>query len=356
LLLPLQPNRYVIFGIVLILSSILYLLSGRFTTDYSIDAKAHFVNQVEFSIIRLSDGNINHSLRDNLTGLYSKIYKTEFQRGDVVEFVVNEKILSKNKVQQGDTLGWITSNETERNLLELNGQFEILSAELDFFTTGQKPEDVELAGRRVELAKEQLDIQRKLTERSRILFTDSVIPVQEYEIELNRLNVREIELKVAEANYKSITTGEKPEQEGIVRAQMRNIRNQIKQIDSRLSLLTITSPIGGKLQVHQGVDTSNVILTVYDTSKYVSRIPVLVQELPYLNKSCIVKAKAVEGSIYYISEEVSYIGYEQVCYITGAWPYSRNIRRGAIQEVEIICDRITLRDYLARRFFAANIR
>ena len=55
---------------------------------------------------------------------------TEFQRGDVVQFLLNPKMSNQKYVLAGDTIGWIVSNEEQRNLIQLKGELNIMKAEM----------------------------------------------------------------------------------------------------------------------------------------------------------------------------------------------------------------------------------
>jgi hypothetical protein len=242
-----NSRRILVVSSVIAFIAILVVACFYIKVPYKIRSRALFMPASEFNLVRTLDGNLISSFKDNVRGVVKSYGVTEFQRGDVVQFLLNPKLLSQKYVNIGDTIGWIVSNEEQRNLIQLKGELNIMKAEFEFYTTGQKPEDIQTAKEQWELAKEQLDIQKKLLQRSTALFVDSVIPQQEYDIELNKLKVKEIEVGIAEARYMSITTGEKKEQGRLVSARIANLESQIKQVSDRLAYFTFTTPMSGMI-------------------------------------------------------------------------------------------------------------
>jgi hypothetical protein len=159
---------------------------------------------------RAGDGNFISSFKDNLKGVTTSFDVTEFSRGDVVGFELNPNFEEANYVFQGDTIGYINSNEEQRRLIELEGALDVLNSELLFFTTGQKPEDIQVTDERLKRAKQDLETEKILFSRNQKLFEDSVITQLEMDILLNMLKLKEYEVHIMTAEYNSAITGEKP--------------------------------------------------------------------------------------------------------------------------------------------------
>lgn len=120
----------------------------------------------EWELCKTIDGNLISVHKNHRKNYVQNYAVTEFQRGDAVRFVLNPKIFDKEQLTIGDTIGYVYSNEEQRRLIQLLGQLGVLSAELEFHTTGQKPEDVLFAERKLILAQQELETQRKLMRRS----------------------------------------------------------------------------------------------------------------------------------------------------------------------------------------------
>jgi multidrug resistance efflux pump len=140
-------------------------------------------------------------------------------------------------------IGTIYSNEEQRKLIQLRGQFDVLYAELEFYSAGEKPEDVEKASTRLQLAQQQLETQQRLMERSRSLYQDSLISEQQFELEANEFRLKEISKNVAKAQYRSAITGDKPERAGLIRTKIEVLKQQIEQLRARINYFTLVSPL-----------------------------------------------------------------------------------------------------------------
>lgn len=326
------------------------VVSTQVRVTYSVTGKGKFMPENEYTLIRTVEGNLISSIKNNRHNTTSDFDVTEFQRGDVVGFKLNEEIVNNRYVTKGDTLGFISSNEEQRNLIQLKGELEVLRAQLEFHTTGQKPEDVLVAAEQRDLANQQLETQRKLMERTRNLIRDGVISDQEFEIEENVLKVRELEAKIAEANYLSVSTGEKPEQEKLVRAQIEALIWQIDQIESRLEYFTITAPFSGRVNFPRLTLVEGEILTISDTSKVVGIIPVLLSEIHHVNKGGEAWYSGYEGKVVAVEEEVNLIDFKQAFFVTAVWPFNPHMKSGSIQQIELKCDKISVFELMVRRF------
>lgn len=310
----------------------------------------------EYSLIRSVDGNLVSSHIDHVHNAVNNFNVTEFQRGDVVAFRLNEGLIARRSVSKGDTLGFILSNEEQRNLIQLQGQLDVLNAELEFFTTGQKPEDVMLAKEAWQLATQELRTQEKLMNRTRTLISDGVISTQEFEIEENLLKVRQLEEKIAEANYLSVTTGEKPEQEKLIQARIDALRMQAAQIENRLSSFTITAPFSGKVNFPRNPAEEGTILTLTDTSIVVGVMPVRLEEYAYVSPGQQAAIEDLQGEVVAIEDAVHFVDNRQAFFVTIIWPYTEEIRIGSMIEVEIESDTISLMRLFLRRFSNNAIR
>lgn len=343
-------KRGLVLSAVIVVIILLFIASEYIEVPYTIRSRALFMPASEYNLVRTADGNLISSFKDNVRGVVKSYGVTEFQRGDVVQFLLNPKISTQKYVKAGDTIGWIVSNEEQRNLIQLKGELNIMKAEFAFYTTGQKPEDIKTAKEQWELAKEQLDIQKKLLKRNTSLFKDSVIPQQEYDIELNKLKVKEIEVGIAEARYLSITTGEKKEQERLVAARIANLESQIKQVSDRLAYFTFTTPMSGIILLQRENETGENVIAIGDTSNWVGVIPVQLKERDFIKLSDTISYNELKGNIVGIDNHVKILDRRQAFYVTGLWPFKESILPGTLAEVDINCPKITIKNYFLRIF------
>jgi hypothetical protein len=245
----------------------------------------------EWELIRSIDGNLISVQKDHVNNFTKNYSVTEFQRGDAVQFVLNPAIFEKSLIKAGDTIGYIYSNEEQLRLIQLRGQIGILYSELAFHTTGQKPEDVDLAQKNVDLAIQEFETQKKLTARSKELVIDNVISKEQFDIDMNELAVKEIQVALAKASLSSIATGEKPEMEKLIKSKIEAINWEIDQIQNRLKLLTIVSPISGQVLIDHSsmmpttIETNTeTIVKIVDNSNPIGLMPIRLKHCSAIEK------------------------------------------------------------------------
>lgn len=347
-----QRKRYLWLACVVVTSIIILFLPIKL--DYNIHTQGLVTPAKEWTLATNSEGNLLSTSRNNVEGTVSSYNVTEFQRGDVVEFKLNEKVIKNKAVKKGDTIGIISSNEAQRKLIQLQGDFEILKAELTFYTTGQKPEDVDKAKIRLDLATQEVETQHKLMERSESLYNDSVISDENYELELNELRVKQIRQSIAEAQYMSVITGDKPERAALITTKIRALSQQIEQIEARINYFTLTAPFDGIVLTHRGRQDENIIINIADTSAFAVLAPLEVSERRFINQDHNVILKGSFGSsklvgkIANIDNVIQMVDYKQAIFATAVFNNNQSLTPGAIAQVEIQSERITPLAYLSR--------
>jgi hypothetical protein len=322
---------------------------------YTIHTQGLILASKEWTLSRTLNGYLVSSETDNKRGYVSSYKVTEFKRGDVAEFLLNPKLYSQNYILKGDTLGVLNSNEEQRHLLELLGDYEILHAELLYYSTGQKPEDVMEAKNRLELVKQKLETQKKLIERTEALYRDSLISPQEYEIKYNEYRIQELNKEVAEAHYFSVTTGDKPEKRLLIMAKIKALESQIDQIRKRLENFTLVSPLTGMLVKDISTLSPETLVKVADTTSYTMLLPVELYEKQFINKNSRVELKIKgslrkpQGKIIRIDNSAQILNGKQAIF-TGALFENLEIglTPGAYTEAVIHCPPVTPLEYLGR--------
>jgi hypothetical protein len=327
-----------------------------FKVPYKIQSKGLIVPEHEWTLARTIDGNLISSFKNNIIGSISSYSVTEFERGDVVDFRINPDVFRTLQVKKGDTIGILYSNEEERKLIQLQGQYEILKAELKFYMAGKKPEDVKEVSNKLELVRQQLATQKKLMERTEALYKDSLISHQNYEIELNTLKVQEINKNIVEAQYFSVIVGDKPERAELILTKIKALEEQINKIRTRLSFFTLISPIDGQVVLNQGLDNSELLVKIIDTNKYAIILPIELIEIENIRPSSKVVLKTRnfkdtgEGVISRVDNVVQIVDGRQTIFATAIFPNHPKLISGAFSELEIETEKISISEYIARAF------
>lgn len=280
-----------------------YLFGYNPMVVFSTTSKLIIHPSEEWELAKTIDGNLISIHKNHIKNYVENYSVTEFQRGDAVRFVLNPSIFDRDNITQGDTIGFVYSNEEQRRLIQLKGQLGVLYSELEFHTTGQKPEDVALATRNLELAQQELETQRKLMLRSEELIKDNVISKEQYDIDFNELKVKEMRMEMAKANLASIDTGEKPEMEKLVRSKIDALSLEIDQIQNRMDLFTVVSPISGRVTIDHGsmltnpsILNSETIVKIISNDNPVGLLPIRIKHHSALSLGSKVKFRKTNQS------------------------------------------------------------
>jgi hypothetical protein len=337
----------------ILLLSTLYLFP--FTFPYTVPTRGMVLAVNEWTLSRTSNGYLVSTLKDNKYGRLNSYSITEFQRGDVAEFVLNPKLYQNASIGKGDTLGVLYSNEEERRLLQLQDELQVAMASLQMYNTGRKPEQVLKAEEQVKLARQEFVIHQKLLERQRTLYQDSMIAVQDFELAENEFAVKQLQLNIAETQYQNVITGEKPEQIQMIRTKINLLKGQIAKVEDRLSRFTLIAPISGMEVKKKGKSLNeDILLQIADTSAYVVVLPVDYSESSYLEPGQTVRFRVksgppVEGEIIAIDNTIQLVDGRQAIFITALLENSRvKLLPGTFLEATIVGEPVTPLQYFAR--------
>jgi prefoldin subunit 5 len=355
-----KANRLYFWLPVLLLFIPLALTYNSINLTYTISSKGILYPAHEWILYRTADGNLINSLKDNSTNSILQYSVTEFQRGDLGSFKILPEVFTRGTVDKGDTIAYLGSFNERIRYVELQGELNMQKRLLSVYSTGEKPDDIRIATERINLARQEYETQKRITERNSILFEKAFIPEEEYEISLNELNIKRQNYIIAESEYSALTSGAKQEQLDYIKATIESLENQIEQIREFMNEFTITSPINGLISKKQGRDIDAIYETVFrvtDSERYILIVPVDVYNLPFIDIghkiyfSSALDNKVIESVIINIDNSVQMLNGRQNIYITallepGEAVYS--LYPNMLVDVTIPSDKITIRQYLAR--------
>lgn len=328
-----------------------------FGIPYTTNTKALVQPVRQFELSRNAQGNLITHTRDNRTGAVASYSIAEFRRGDAVQFNLRPALHDGRRVQAGDTLGALYSNEEQGRLVALSASLDVLQAELAFFSTGQKPEDVAFAEAELRLTAQELATQRKLTDRSEILIRDSIISQQEYDIAHNELKVKELAYQIAEARLASIQTGEKPEQVQLIESRIEATRRQLAQAQERINFFTLLAPFDGTVVMERGFTTSDLVLRIIDDSQYIGTAPLLLHDRDFFeagNKVEVTsygKSEGVKGEILRFDNASQQVNGKAVVFFTLAFePGAATLVPGNLLDIKLTGSSLNPQAYLHKVF------
>lgn len=344
--------------IFLLLLVVIFISFGSFKVKYNITSKVKIMPSLEWELSRTVDGNLISVNKNHVQNIVNNYSVTEFQRGDVVKFELNPDIVQKELIKKGDTIGFVYSNEEQRKLIEMLGNLKILQAEFEFYTTGQKPEDVDKAYNEMELAKKELETHKKLISRSEILNEENVISAQQYDIDLNVYKVKEMNYLIAKSNFESVSTGEKPEQAELIKSKIEAMELQIEQTKERINYFTLVSPIDGIISKNRYQEKisdnfkSEVLIKIINTNKKVGVAPIRLKDLIHFNignKAHLPKENKTAKIISLDNEAQSYWT-ESSIFLTFEIENSKEMNPNSFTDIKIYGEEIELRDLIFKMF------
>lgn len=262
-----------------------YLAFNYITIRYPLTGQGIVYAGYEWTLGKTIDGNLINSLRDNFNNSVTHYRVNEFQRGDIAEFKLQEEILSKDYISRGDTVGFLHSGNEVSRLLEMEGELLSQQKLLDFYASGEKPEEIQAAYDRMILARQQLENQDKIFNRNKTLFERGHISEEEFELSQTDYQISYQSYLIAKSEHEAIQSGAKPEQLELIRANIRSLEQNIGHLKSLIDEFNIISPINGKIIRKQGnIPEFEVILKIADTSTLVTIIPMELYNIPHLEK------------------------------------------------------------------------
>jgi multidrug efflux pump subunit AcrA (membrane-fusion protein) len=171
----------------------------------------------------------------------------QIERGDAIQFHFNPEIHRNEYQSQGDTIGFIYSNELIRELAILKKDLALAKSNLNISVTGEKESIVNEARKQLELAKERANVQKSIMERQKELVGKNLIAYEIYEMTVSTYTTYKLEVEIAEAYLKSILGGVKPEQVDYYLSEINSIEQEIKILQERINQYTLVSPINGRI-------------------------------------------------------------------------------------------------------------
>ncbi len=331
---------------------------NHYKIKYSITSKGLLYPGQEWILSRTTEGNLIHSLKDNIHNSISEYTVTEFQRGDFASFSIFEDVFEKGFVEKGDTIGIINSQNERGRQIELMGELNRQKKLLSVYSSGERDEEVSIAFETMVLARQEMEAQQQITERNRIMFERAHISEEEYEQSLNEYNTKKQNFLIARSQHQALLSGAKKEQLEYVEAHIAALEKQIGHLDELMEAFTITSPVKGKIVRQQGViNNYETILRVAATDHYVLMVPVDIYNLPFVRIgqevlfSLDAETEAYEGKIMGIDNAAQIINGRQKIFVIVLIEYALDnpsLYPNMMVDVTIPSEPLTVRAYIAR--------
>lgn len=264
-------------------------------------------------------GRLITSLNDNSTGINNEFSVTQFERGDAVQFKLNLDVLRKEQIERGDTIGYVISNEIEKDIEKLKGELETAKASLTVQTSSEKESVIEAEKNKLTFAEKELEEQTKIYERKKKLFERDLISLQEFESDEARYELAKINISIAQERLRTVQSGAKEEEINFAASQIRALENEITVLRKRYESNNIVSPITGIVNRTFSADT---LITINDLSNCVVIAPIEWSDINKINvdQEVLVSSSEVDeiinGKIVTIDNSVSTLNGLQYVLVT----------------------------------------
>lgn len=335
---------------IIIITAIILVIVVPVELPHNITIKGKIYPAKEWMLMKGPDGELMTSLFNYEKGVSENFGVTQFERGDAVEFSLSDKIYSGADVMIDDTVGSIYSNTTERELIALRSDLAVDSALLRVNLTEEKEAIVSSEEQRLEYAKKQLEEQQKLFRRQKSLYEKNLISEEEYEVAEGAIELFRINVEIAKERLRTVSTGAKEEEINLVKSRIEGLKNKIDLLEKKFSDLIIQTPVGGI--VNRGF-SGDTLLTISDTTNYISFIPIKVSDYKYIKSQQKVifedleKQKTIEAEIKSIDKSIK-TGLQNQYFVAAAVIKTNKsaLLPGLVLNGEIVGETIMLREYL----------
>jgi hypothetical protein len=348
-------RRYIIIGSIL-LAAIIFIMVYPGDIPYEIKTVGKILPIKEWVVTRDMSGVMSAILRDNSLGQIESYYVADFERGDPVRFHLHPSINIEMQISEGDTVGWIESNELELELVRIRGLLDTQKLLLKVAESGEKESLVLEEERRVEHAREEYAGQEKIVTRLKELYEADFGPYQDYETALNELNLLKINIDIAEQELKTVQTSTKPEEVAMISQGIDNLEKEIEALLDTYEDYTITSPLSGVIFESTLGDT---LVKIGDISSYSVVIPLGINSMGNVHPGQKIEymidrvEETFEGTIERMGNVIHLLNGQQVILVNANLEYSDKVLlNGLLVRCSIICEPMTLREHVRRSFFA----
>ena len=295
------------------------ILSLLIKLPYDVNMPGKIFASSEWIVLKGNNGQLITQLNNRESGVVKNYSVQEFERGDNVSFTTLPIYGLGTEVKTDDTIGYVYSNEIQRQIILLKGQIKIARANLQLNLSGEKESIINEAQENLTYQKRKAEEQRKILARKKALFESNLISQQEYEIAEGTAALNDIEISIAEAQLKSALSGAKNQQVDLIKQKINAYEDEIAVWQNRLSDDKLICPISGLITQMTDGDT---LFVISDTSAFVILIPIKLQEKEFIKPDDIIKIELPFGQGYSeaklktIGHSVHYVSRTPVVYGT----------------------------------------
>lgn len=285
----------------------------------SISSYGRIVPAREWYLAHDGSGRITVTLNDRVANTTTALLVHQFERQDAVRFDLRPGIMLHTTIAAGDTVGTVSSAETELQRAELEGELAKANATLHVYETGEKASVLKEAEERIAYMTAQYEGHRRTLERMKTLLDRGIISRQDFETVETASDLYKADIELARANLRRLATGAKPAQIEFGNTSRTALQGRLEALRRKTDRCVLIAPFTGTV-LRAGL--SDTLFSIGDTRKLAVVLSVPWQEMRQLREGQEIKLQVasvdtqITASIRTISNVVRTIRMEQVVLVT----------------------------------------
>ena len=336
---------------IIILALFIAAIFAPIDVPYALESVAKVVPARQWILTKRLDGSLTVTLHDHRTGQLKEAEGYQFDRGDLVQMEFRSADSTGLFVKKGEVVATILSNRLDEQIIQLKNQLQVEQANRDVVATGEKQELIRQLKEELNLAKENLKLQKKMYDRAKTLVEDGVIAQAEWEQTENAHDAAIVQVKVAEEALTVANTGEKTETVSLAASRIQSLQQQISFLENKQQRYLLTAPFEGTLRTETTPDGDRILLE--DTSASILIIPIRVRDSRFVQPGQEISLKFPDNQQTFISSvletgaQVALLGREQVVTVK-ALTKEKNLPAGMPLRCTINCGDVRIFEFLKR--------
>jgi hypothetical protein len=308
-------------------------------------------------IVMGSSGQLISFLNNRSKGIIDNYSVKEFTRGDDIKLTLIPELKIGKRINDKDTIGYIYSNEMERQIAVLLNEINISKSLFEVSKSSEKESIIKEAEENLNYQTRIAAEQKNILNRQKSLYEKNLLSQEEYELSLNQSRLNDISVSIAKARLETVTTGVKKEELNYLNNQITSLQNQVKILQKRLSSYSLVSPIDGTITTIASGDT---LFTISDNIEFVVMIPIKINDVEFIGTNTKVKISLpnsrgqINGVVDYIDNTVVSLSGSQVMFAVASVKSDEYWINGLMTECEIEGGSATVYEHL-KRFMNRNI-
>jgi hypothetical protein len=256
--------------------------------SYKITSGGKILPAKSWIVSKGNSGQLISFLHNREKGVIDNYSVKEFERGDDIHLLLNEDFKIGETINEKDTVGFIYSNEIEKELALLQSELNVAKSSLDFNLSGEKESVIREAEENLKFYTSQAEVHNKILSRQKALREKNLLSQEEFELTLNQAELNDISIAIAKARLESVSTGAKKEQIELINNQIQSLEKQIGVLQKRYTSYYLISPIDG---VVSNLTSGDTLFTISDNDEFIVMIPVKISEIEFIKNDSKVEVK-----------------------------------------------------------------